>query len=82
MALPLAVSTLGIVLIVFGVIVLIALALGLAGARARDRKIAPHWEEHVAAADQALEQAKAADRGLAPRGHGAGGARCARGVPA
>ena len=63
MPLPLAVSTLGIVLIVFGVVVLIALVLGLAGARARDRKLAPHWEEHVAAADSALEQARAADRG-------------------
>jgi hypothetical protein len=63
MALPLAISTLGIVLIVIGVIVLIALVLGLLGARARDRRVAPHWEEHVAAADSALEQARAADRG-------------------
>ena len=63
MALPLAISTLGIVLIAFGVVVLLALLLGLAGARARDRRQAPHWEEHVAAADSALEQARAADRG-------------------
>jgi hypothetical protein len=63
MALPLAISTLGIVLIAFGAVVLLALLLGLAGARARDRRQAPHWEEHVAAADSALEQARAADRG-------------------
>jgi hypothetical protein len=63
MALPLAISTLGIVLIVIGVIILIAFVLGLLGARARDRRVAPHWEEHVAAADSALEQARAADRG-------------------
>ncbi len=63
MALPLAVSTLGIVLIAFAALVLIGLLLGLAGVRARDRRIAPHWEEHVAAADSALEQARAADRG-------------------
>ena len=63
MALPLAISTLGIVLIAFGALVLIALVLGFAGARVRDRRRAPHWEEHVAAADSALEQARAADRG-------------------
>ena len=63
MALPLAISTLGIVLIAVGVIVLIVFVLGLLGAQARDRRVAPHWEEHVHAADQALEQARAADRG-------------------
>jgi hypothetical protein len=63
MALPLAVSTLGIVLIAVGVIVLLVFVLGLLGARARDRRVAPHWEEHVTAADQALEEARAADRG-------------------
>lgn len=56
-------STLAIVLIVLGVVILIAFILGLLGARARDRRQAPSYEEHVAAADQALEQARAADKG-------------------
>jgi hypothetical protein len=56
-------STLAIVLIVFGVIVLIALILGFLGVRARDRRQAGHWEEHVRDADAALAQAAASDRG-------------------
>ena len=56
-------STLAIVLIVLGVIVLVALILGFLGARARDRKQAGTWEEHVRAADAALAQAAASDRG-------------------
>ena len=56
-------STLAIVLIVLGVVILIAFVLGLLGARARDRRQAPSYEEHVAAADQALEEARAADKG-------------------
>lgn len=56
-------STLAIILIVLGVVILIAFILGLLGARARDRRQAPSYEEHVAAADQALEEARAADRG-------------------
>jgi hypothetical protein len=56
-------STLAIVLIVFGVIVLIAVILGILGARARDRKRAGTWEAHVRAADAALAQAAASDRG-------------------
>jgi hypothetical protein len=56
-------STLAIVLIVFGVIVLIAVVLGFLGARARDRQQADHWEEHVRAADAALAHAAASDRG-------------------
>lgn len=63
MPVPLAVSTLGIILIVLGVLLVVAFILGLLGARARDRRRAAHWEEHVAQADQALEQARAADRG-------------------
>jgi hypothetical protein len=57
------VSTLAIVLIVLGVVIVIAFILGLLGARARDRRQAPSYEEHVAAADQALEEARAADKG-------------------
>jgi hypothetical protein len=56
-------STLAIVLIVFGVIVLIALILGFLGVRARDRRQAGHWEQHVRAADAALADAAATDRG-------------------
>jgi len=56
-------STLAIVLIVFGVIVLIALVLGFLGTRARDRRQAASWATHVRAADAALAQAAASDRG-------------------
>lgn len=56
-------STLAIVLIVLGLIVLIAVLLGLLGARRRDRVQAAHWEEHVRAADAALAEAAATDRG-------------------
>lgn len=63
MIVPIAVSTLGIILIVLGAVVLLGLILGLLGAWARDRQQAPSYEEHVAAADAALEQARAADRG-------------------
>jgi hypothetical protein len=56
-------STLAIILIVFGVIVLIALILGFLGVRARDRRQAGSWEDHVRVADAALAQAAATDRG-------------------
>jgi Flp pilus assembly protein TadB len=56
-------STLAIVLIVAGVIVAIALILGFLGIRARDRRQAGHWEESVRAADAALAEAAATDRG-------------------
>src|SRR3954449_7880507 len=56
-------STLAIVLIVFGVIVVSALILGFLGIRARDRRQAGHWEKHVRAADAALADAAATDRG-------------------
>src|SRR5215212_6913089 len=56
-------STLAIILIVVGVIVLIAVGLGFLGTRARDRHQAGQWEEHVRAADAALAEAAATDRG-------------------
>src|SRR5215210_5527794 len=56
-------STLAIVLIVLGLIVLVALVLGFLGVRARDRRQAGHWEQHVRAADAALAEAAATDRG-------------------
>jgi hypothetical protein len=56
-------STLAIVLIVVGVLIAIFIVLGFLGARARDRRHAGTWAQHVAEADSALEQARAADRG-------------------
>ena len=59
----LAISTLAIVLIVALVVVLVALVLGYLGVKARARRQAGSYAEHVAAADSALEQARAQDRG-------------------
>jgi Flp pilus assembly protein TadB len=56
-------STLAIILIVLGAIVLVALILGFLGTRARDRQQAGSWEVHVRRADSALAQAAASDRG-------------------
>ena len=56
-------STLAIILIVVGVVIAIFIVLGFLGARARDRRQAPNWAQHVAAADAQLEQARASDRG-------------------
>ena len=58
-----ALSTLGIVLIVVGVLVVLFFIGGLLGTRARDRRDAGVYAEHVAAAESALEQARALDRG-------------------
>lgn len=60
---PLAISTLAIVLIAVFVIVDIILLLGFLGVRARSRRQAGSYAQHVAAADSALEQARASDRG-------------------
>jgi hypothetical protein len=62
-ALPIALSTLGIVLIVLAAIVVLLFVAGLLGAGARARRQAGSYAEHVAAADSALEQARAADKG-------------------
>ena len=56
-------SALAIVLIVLGIIVLVAVLLGFLGASKRDRLPAGHWEERVRAADAALAEAAANDRG-------------------
>lgn len=56
-------STLAIVLIVAGLLVALFLVGGILGARRRDRALAPAYAEHLAQADHALEQARAADRG-------------------
>jgi hypothetical protein len=62
-ALPIALSTLGIILIVLGVIVLIFFIGGVLAVITRSRRQAGTYAEHVAAADSALEQARAADKG-------------------
>ena len=59
----LAVSTLGIVLIVLGAVVLLFFIGGVVAVVIRSRRQAGTWEEHVGAADAALEQARASDRG-------------------
>jgi hypothetical protein len=56
-------SILAIILIAVGVLLAVLLALGFLGARTRDRRRAGTWAQHVAEADSALEQARAADRG-------------------
>jgi hypothetical protein len=56
-------SALAIVLIVIAVVVLVLLVLGILGARARDRHRAGSWEARVRAADAALADAAATDRG-------------------
>lgn len=60
---PLAVSTLAIVLIAVGAVIAVLLLLGFLGVRARARHGADSWARHVAEADSALAQARASDRG-------------------
>jgi hypothetical protein len=60
---PIAISTLAIVLIVVAVLILLFLIGGLLGARRRDQRLAGRFAADVAAADQALQAARAADRG-------------------
>jgi hypothetical protein len=57
------VSTLAIVLIVGGLVLLLFFILGLAGVRARTRQQEPTFADHIRAADEALEQARAHDKG-------------------
>jgi type II secretory pathway pseudopilin PulG len=57
------VSTWEIVALVVVAVVALFFLGGLAGARARDRSRAGSFEENVRAADEALERARAADRG-------------------
>ena len=58
-----ALSTLGIVLIALGVVIILFFIGGILAVRARARSQAGSYAEHVAAADSALEQARAVDRG-------------------
>jgi len=59
-------STLTIVLIVVAIVVIVLFIGGLIAVRARDREEAPHYDEHLREADQALERARAEDRGWDP----------------
>ena len=56
-------SVLAIVAIVVGVLVILFFVGGLLGVRARGRRDADTFHEHVREADVALEQARALDRG-------------------
>jgi hypothetical protein len=56
-----AMSVLAIVLIVLGAVIVVFFIGGFVIARRRANR--PGWEEHIRAADQALERARAADRG-------------------
>lgn len=56
-------STLGIVLIVIAAVLLLLLAGGFAGAARRRTHHGHHYDRHLAEADRALEQARAADKG-------------------
>jgi hypothetical protein len=58
-----ALSTVGIVLIVVAVILLLFFIGGVLGVSARARRQAGSYAQHVAAADRALAQARASDRG-------------------
>lgn len=62
-ALPIALSTLGIVAIVVGALVVIFFIGGVIAVITRSRRQAGTYAEHVAAADSMLEQARAADKG-------------------
>ncbi len=56
-------STLAVVLIVVAVVLIAVFVGGLAAAGSRERAGAAHYAQRVAAADRALEAARAADRG-------------------
>lgn len=59
-------STLAIVLLVLGVLVVLMFVGGVLGARKRDRQFAPVFHRHLEQADRALEVARAGDRGWDP----------------
>jgi type II secretory pathway pseudopilin PulG len=56
-------SVLAVILIVLGVLAIVVFIGGLVAVRRRDRARAREFAKHVAAADQALQQARAVDRG-------------------
>jgi hypothetical protein len=60
---PIAASTLGVVLIVVAALAVLFLIGGMVAVVVRNRRGAGVYEQHVAAADAALEEARAGDRG-------------------
>jgi hypothetical protein len=62
-SLPLAVSTLGIVIVIVAALAVLFLIGGLIAVRVRNRQQGGAWKDHVAAADAALESARALDKG-------------------
>jgi hypothetical protein len=56
-------SALAIVLIVVGVLLVLVFVGGLAAARRREQAQGADYQRHLSEADQALEQARAADKG-------------------
>jgi hypothetical protein len=61
------VTVLEIILLVLAALFVLFFAGGLLGARARARAEAPAYARHLGEADQALERARAADRGWDPQ---------------
>jgi hypothetical protein len=57
------VSIVAIILIVLGALVVLLFVGGYIARRRHDRELAPDYLRHIAEADNALEQARAADRG-------------------
>jgi hypothetical protein len=57
------VATWEIIVVVVVAVVAVFFVIGLLGARAHARRQAPTFEEHVRAADEMLEQARALDKG-------------------
>jgi hypothetical protein len=60
---PAAVSTIGLIFLVVGAILVLFFIGGLIAVAVRSRREADSYEKHVRAADQALQQARASDRG-------------------
>ena len=60
---PVAVSTVGLVFLIIGAVLVLFFIGGLIAVSVRSKREAPVYEEHVRAADQALQAARAGDRG-------------------
>jgi len=60
---PAGVSTVGLVFLIVGGVLVLFFIGGLIAVSVRSRREAGSYEEHVRAADQALQQARASDRG-------------------
>jgi len=60
---PLAMSTFGLICLIVGAVMVLFFIGGLIAVSVRSKREAPLYEEHVRAADQALQAARAGDRG-------------------